>query len=65
VNDHLDYEIGRIFYLGGLAFNLTKNPYYKSSYTLAANNHIGCYVPLGYNVLRTTLLKKERTNIDR
>ena len=53
----LDAEIARIFYTGGLPFNLEKNLYYVSSYSFAANQALGGYVPPGYNKLRTTLLQ--------
>ena len=53
----LDAEIARMFYTGGLPFNMAKNPYYVSSYSFAANNALGGYVPPGYNKLRTTLLQ--------
>ena len=61
----LDAEIARIFYTGGLPFNLAKNPYYVSSYSFAANHALGGYVPPGYNKLRTTLLQKEKVNVER
>ncbi|XP_061368975.1 uncharacterized protein LOC133311865 [Gastrolobium bilobum] len=48
-----------------LPFNLAKNPYFQASYTYAANHNIGGYLPPGYNALRTTLLQKEKENIDR
>jgi len=53
----LDAEIVRMFYTGGLPFNLARNPYYLSSYSFAANHPLGGYVPPGYNKLRTTLLQ--------
>ncbi|GFS29134.1 hypothetical protein Acr_00g0005490 [Actinidia rufa] len=46
-------------------FHLARNPYCASSYTFAANHNISGYLPPGYNLLRTTLLKRERSNIDR
>ncbi|XP_021729060.1 uncharacterized protein LOC110696091 isoform X1 [Chenopodium quinoa] len=63
--DHLDSEIARMFYTGGLPFNLARNPYYVSSYTMAANSNLSGYKPPGYNKLRTTLLCKETENVDR
>ncbi|KAI8529871.1 hypothetical protein RHMOL_Rhmol11G0008100 [Rhododendron molle] len=63
--DQLHSEIARMFYSGGLPFNLARNPYYATSYTFAANHNIPGYLPPGYNMLRTTLLKRERANIDR
>ncbi|GFY87883.1 hypothetical protein Acr_05g0015220 [Actinidia rufa] len=63
--DQLHTEIARMFYSGGLPFNLARNPYYVSSYTYAANNSIPGYIPPGYNLLRTKLLQRERANIER
>ncbi|XP_021754563.1 uncharacterized protein LOC110719893 [Chenopodium quinoa] len=63
--DQFDSEISRMFYTGGLPFNLTRNPYYVSSYTIAANSNHSGYKPPGYNKLRTTLLCKEKENVDR
>uniref|UniRef100_A0A803KP61 HAT C-terminal dimerisation domain-containing protein n=1 Tax=Chenopodium quinoa TaxID=63459 RepID=A0A803KP61_CHEQI len=50
--------------LGGLPFNLSRNPYYVSSYTIAANSNFSSYKPPGYNKLRITLLCKETENVD-
>ena len=36
-----------------------------SSYQFAANNLITGYQPPGYNLLRTTLLQKERANVEK
>ncbi|KAL6960515.1 hypothetical protein U1Q18_052485 [Sarracenia purpurea var. burkii] len=63
--DQLHAEIARMFYSAGLPFNLARNPYFASSYTFAANHNIAGYLPPGYNMLRTTLLRRERANIDR
>ena len=63
--EQLHSEIARMFYSAGLPFHLARNPYYASSYTFAANHNISGYLPPGYNLLRTTLLKRERSNIDR
>ncbi|CAN7119656.1 unnamed protein product [Brassica rapa subsp. narinosa] len=54
-----------MFYSGGLPFNLARNPHYHRSYQFAAENKIDGYVPPGYNKLRTTLLQKERNNVER
>lgn len=62
--DHLDHEIARMFYSAGLPFNLARNPYFQSSYAYAANHNIVGYVTPGYNKLRTTLLQKEKDNVD-
>ena len=61
----LDSRIARMFYTGGLPFNFAGNPYYRSSYSYAATYCIQGYVPLGYNGLRTTLLQRERTHVER
>ncbi|XP_048139360.1 uncharacterized protein LOC115735362 isoform X2 [Rhodamnia argentea] len=64
-HERLDYEIARMFYSAGLPFNLARNPYFQSAFTYAANHNIAGYVPPKYNLLRTTLLQKEKANIDR
>ncbi|XP_022869854.1 uncharacterized protein LOC111389199 [Olea europaea var. sylvestris] len=63
--DQLDFEIARMFYSSGLPFTLARNPYYISSYTLASNSRISGYLPPSYNKLRTTLLQKEKKNVER
>ncbi|KAG5556173.1 hypothetical protein RHGRI_006710 [Rhododendron griersonianum] len=63
--DQLHAEIARMFYSGGVPFNLARNPYYVSSYQFAANNPLSGYIPPGYNLLRTTLLQQEKTNVER
>ena len=63
--EHLHSKIARMFYSSGLPFNLARNPYYVSSYSFAANSTLAGYLPPGYNLLRTTLLQKERANVDR
>ncbi|KAG8377295.1 hypothetical protein BUALT_Bualt08G0014400 [Buddleja alternifolia] len=60
----LDGEIARIFYSGGLPFNLARNPYFVRAFTFAANTDIKGYVPPGYNALRTKLLDKEKENTE-
>ncbi|XP_028101255.1 probable sugar phosphate/phosphate translocator At3g14410 [Camellia sinensis] len=49
----------------GLAFHLARNPYFVGAFKFAAENQIIGYVPPRYNLLRTTLLQKEKANIDR
>lgn len=61
----VDSEIARAFYSGGIAFHLARNSHFIRSYTLAANSNIPSYVPPTYNALRTTLLQRERTHIER
>ncbi|KAI8567563.1 hypothetical protein RHMOL_Rhmol02G0131600 [Rhododendron molle] len=63
--DQLHAEIARMLYSGGVPFNLARNPYYVSSYQFAANNPLFGYLPPGYNLLRTTLLQQEKTNVER
>ncbi|KAG8376087.1 hypothetical protein BUALT_Bualt09G0027000 [Buddleja alternifolia] len=60
----LDGEIARMFYSGGLPFNLARNPYFVRAFTFAANTDIKGYVPPGYNALRTKLLDKEKENTE-
>ncbi|KAK2662693.1 hypothetical protein Ddye_001267 [Dipteronia dyeriana] len=59
--EKLDGEIARMFYTGGLSFRFARNPYYVRAFT----NALPGYVPLGHNALRTTLLQKEKSNIER
>ena len=61
----LDAEIVRMFYTGGLPFNLARNLYYLSSYSFTANYPLGGYVSSGYNKLRTTLLQQEKANVEK
>ncbi|GJV02800.1 hypothetical protein Tco_1336369 [Tanacetum coccineum] len=61
----LDQEIARMFYTGGLSFNLARNPYYWRSSTFVANQNLGSYVPPSYNKLRTTLVQLEKENVER
>ncbi|XP_050387298.1 uncharacterized protein LOC126803554 [Argentina anserina] len=63
--EQLDGEIARMFYTGGLSFNLAKNPHYIGAFNRACACPITGYHPIGYNVLRTTLLEKERNHIER
>ena len=63
--EELHSHIAQMFYSGGVPFHLARNLYYVSSFSFAANNLITGYVPPGYNSLRTTLLQKERTYVER
>ncbi|KAL9662360.1 hypothetical protein QQ045_027193 [Rhodiola kirilowii] len=63
VRDQLDQEIARMFYTGGLPFNLARNPHYMRSYTFAATHAIAGYKPPSYNKLRTTLLVQEINHV--
>ncbi|XP_050376408.1 uncharacterized protein LOC126793822 [Argentina anserina] len=61
--EECDAEIARMFYTGGLPFNLARNPHYRNSYIRAST--LPGYVPPGYNAIRTTLLAKEKKNIEK
>ncbi|CAM8908385.1 unnamed protein product [Rhodiola kirilowii] len=63
VRDQLDQEIARMFYTGGLPFNLARNPHYMRSYTFVATHAIAGYKPPNYNKLRTTLLVQEINHV--
>ncbi|XP_061373651.1 uncharacterized protein LOC133315984 [Gastrolobium bilobum] len=65
VREELNHLIARMFYSAGLPFTLARNPYFQAAFTCVADNNIGGYLPPGYNSLRTTLLQKEKENIDR
>ena len=58
----VDSEIARMFYTGGLSFHFARNPYYARAFKSASQ--LPGYVPPGYNALRTTLLQKEKSNIE-
>ena len=45
-----------------MSFNFARNPYYARVFKSASQ--LPGYVPLGYNALRTTLLHKEKSNIE-
>ena len=61
----LNSRIARMFYISGLPFHFARNPNYRNSYAYLTNHNIPSYVPLGYNALKTTLLQKERANVER
>ncbi|KAK2423600.1 hypothetical protein QL285_034047 [Trifolium repens] len=63
--NHLRESIAKMFNSGGLSFHLARNPYYVSYYYFAVNHNLSGFLPPSYNALRTTLLKQERTHIDR
>ena len=58
----VDSEIARMFYTGGLSFHFARNPYYARAFKSASQ--LPGYVPPSYNALRTTLLQKEKSNIE-
>ena len=45
-----------------MSFHFARNPYYARAFKSASQ--LSGYVPLGYNALRTTLLQKEKSNIE-
>jgi len=53
--DELDCINVRMFYTGGLSFNLTRNSWYTKVFKFSANNPIADYKPPSYNSLRTSL----------
>ena len=61
--DILHLMIARMFYASGLPFHLARSLYYVNAWTYAANNSLPGYLPPGYNLLRTTLWQREKTNI--
>ncbi|KAG6492527.1 hypothetical protein ZIOFF_047490 [Zingiber officinale] len=63
VRDELHSEIARLFYTGGLSFNIARNPPYVRAFSLATQRTIPGYLPPGYNLLRTSLLQKEKAHI--
>ena len=62
--EQLTSLIARMFYSDGIPFHFARNPHYVNSYKYVANNILMGYVPPGYNALRTTLLQKERANVE-
>lgn len=65
MRSQLDHLIGRMFYTGGVSFNLARNPYFMEAFAFAARNHLPGYVAPGYNNIRTTLLDEERVHVER
>uniref|UniRef100_A0A803MKJ7 DUF659 domain-containing protein n=1 Tax=Chenopodium quinoa TaxID=63459 RepID=A0A803MKJ7_CHEQI len=63
--DQLSQEIARMFYTGGLPFNLARNPHYIRSYTFAATHNLAGFKPPNYEQLRTTYLVNELNNVER
>ncbi|XP_073151853.1 uncharacterized protein [Henckelia pumila] len=63
--DELHSEIARLFYTGGLSFNIARNPHYVRAFSLATQRTIPGYLPPGYNLLRTSLLQKEKAHIEK
>ncbi|KAM0060592.1 hypothetical protein Hdeb2414_s0004g00125941 [Helianthus debilis subsp. tardiflorus] len=52
-----------MFYIGGLPFNLTRNPHCLGAFQFVAANKSDGYVPPCYNNLRTALLQKENVHM--
>lgn len=63
--DQLHLLIAQKFYSSGLPFCLAKNRILYNSHICAAKNLLSRYLPPGYNLLRNTLLGREKTNIER
>ncbi|KAG6466858.1 hypothetical protein ZIOFF_075342 [Zingiber officinale] len=63
--DELHSEIARLFYTGGLSFNIARNSHYVRVFSLATQRTIPGYLPPGYNLLRTSLLQKEKAHIEK
>ncbi|XP_075499728.1 uncharacterized protein LOC142538252 [Primulina tabacum] len=63
--DELHSEIARLFYTGGLSFNIARNPHYIRAFSMATQRTIQGYLPPGYNLLRTTLLQREKAHIEK
>ncbi|KAG6514091.1 hypothetical protein ZIOFF_024431 [Zingiber officinale] len=63
--DELHSEITRLFYIGGLCFNIARNPHYVRAFSLATQRTIPGYLPPRYNLLRTSLLQKEKAHIEK
>ncbi|KAG6479762.1 hypothetical protein ZIOFF_063236 [Zingiber officinale] len=63
--DELHSEIARLFYTRGLSFNVARNPHYVRAFSLATQRTIPGYLPPGYNLLRTSLLQKEKSHIEK
>ncbi|XP_075493408.1 uncharacterized protein LOC142531209 [Primulina tabacum] len=63
--DELHSEIARLFYTGGLSFNIARNPHYIRAFSMATQRTIPGYLPPGYNLLRTTLLQREKAHIEK
>ncbi|XP_075515270.1 uncharacterized protein LOC142549918 [Primulina tabacum] len=63
--DEMHSEIARLFYTGGLSFNIARNPHYIRAFSMATQRTIPGYLPPGYNLLRTTLLQREKAHIEK
>ena len=61
----MNNRIVRMFYIGRLPFHFARNSNNHNSYAYTATHNISSYVPSGYHALRTTLLQKERANVER
>ncbi|XP_073270098.1 uncharacterized protein [Primulina huaijiensis] len=63
--DELHSEIARLFYTGGLYFKIARNPHYICAFSMASQRTIPGYLPPRYNLLRTTLLQREKARIEK
>ena len=61
--DVVDAAIARFFYANGIAFNVSRSPFYTEMVQAILHAPTG-YKPPGYEKLRTTLLDKEKSRLD-
>ncbi|BFG40558.1 hypothetical protein CerSpe_268320 [Prunus speciosa] len=64
LREQLNGEIARMFYTSSVSFQFARNPHYVNVFRIACNKTLSGYHPPGYNMLRTTLLQKEKNNIE-
>eukprot|EP01018_Ginkgo_biloba_P017286 Gb_35075 [translate_table: standard] len=62
--DNIDYVIARFFYACGISFNAARSPYYEEM-VRAINNGPKGYKPSRYEKLRTTLIDKEKSRVEK
>ena len=63
--NEIDEEIGRMFYTGCPSFNLARNPHFIKAFQLCADRKVVGYRPPSYNRLRTSILDKEKSHVDK
>ncbi|BAS94024.1 Os05g0414400, partial [Oryza sativa Japonica Group] len=66
-DEHQDDQpslVTQMFFSIGLSPTITRNPYYRGSFAMVALFQIPGYVPPGVDQLKTTLLQKERADIE-
>ncbi|KAK0579450.1 hypothetical protein LWI29_026477 [Acer saccharum] len=62
--EQLDGEIVRMFCMGGLSFHFARNLHYVHAIKSAYSNPIPGYIPPSYYSLLTTLLQKEKADVE-